>query len=164
MRAALVLACALAGPASADGWDGFGAAMKYGLPLAAGVCAADQDRLEDYAIRGALQAAVVLGLKTLFDGTALGARPNGEGRGFPSGHAAAAGFGAADLAGKCWRDRPGLGAAAYGAAGATAYGRVASGQHTPRQAVSGAMIGIGFGAASLGIGTDRAEISFGLRF
>ncbi|RJL00732.1 PA-phosphatase, partial [Paracoccus aestuarii] len=61
--------------------------MKYGLPLAAGVCAADQDRLEDYAIRGALQAAVVLGLKTLFDGTALGARPSGEGRGFPSGHA-----------------------------------------------------------------------------
>ncbi|MEE2861245.1 MAG: phosphatase PAP2 family protein [Paracoccus sp. (in: a-proteobacteria)] len=158
------LAAGLAAPAAADPLERFGTTMKYGLPLAAAVCAADQDRLEDFAVRGVVQAVVVLGLKTLFDGSTLGQRPSGEGRGFPSGHSAAAGFGAADLAGKCWRDDPGLGALAYGAAGLTAVSRVHAGEHTAEQAVSGALIGIGFGAASFGIGSDGAEISFGLRF
>ncbi|WP_265500684.1 phosphatase PAP2 family protein [Paracoccus beibuensis] len=159
-----VLSAGVTAPAGADTFERFGATMKYGLPLAAAVCAADQDRFEDFALRGVVQAAVVLGLKAIFDGTPLGQRPSGEGRGFPSGHSAAAGFGAADLAGKCWRDDPGLGAAAYGAAGLTAVSRVHAGEHTPDQALSGALIGIGFGAASFGIGSEGAEISFGLRF
>ncbi len=165
MRAAIVgLACVLAVPADADGLERFGTTMKYALPLAAAVCAADQDRLEDFAVRGVLQAAVVLGLKAVFDGSALGTRPTGEGRGFPSGHSAAAGFGAADLAGKCWEDEPALGTAAFGAAGLTAYGRVQAGEHTSEQALAGALIGISFGAASFGIGSEGAAISFGLRF
>lgn len=162
LGAALVAGLAL--PVQAEGLERFGTTMKYGLPLAAAVCAADQDRLEDFALRGLVQAAVVLGLKTLFDGTPLGTRPTGEGRGFPSGHAAAAGFGAADLAGKCWDDRPELGAAAYGAAGLTAVSRVQAGEHTPDQAMMGALIGLGFGAASFGIGSQGASISWGLRF
>jgi len=161
---AAALAAGLAGPARAEPLEQFGTSMKYGLPLAAAVCAADQDRLEDFALRGAVQALVVLGLKALFNGTAIGQRPSGEGKGFPSGHSAAAGFGAGDLAGKCWRDEPGLGAVAYGAAGLTAVSRVHAGEHTPAQAMTGTLIGIGFGAASFGIGTDSAEISFGLRF
>ena len=165
MRGAIAgMACLLALPAGADGLERFGTTMKYALPLAAAVCAADQDRLEDFAVRGALQAAVVLGLKAVFDGTPLGMRPSGEGRGFPSGHSAAAGFGAADLAGKCWEDDPALGAAAYGAAGLTAFSRVQAGEHTPDQALAGALIGISFGAASFGIGSEGAAISFGLRF
>lgn len=167
MRALLLSAAVAAGlgvPAGAEDLEDFGTAMKYGLPLAAAVCAADQDRLEDFAVRGVVQAAVVLGLKMLFDGTALGQRPTGEGKGFPSGHSAAAGFGAADLAGKCWRDEPALGAATYGAAGLTAISRVHAGEHTAEQAMTGALIGIGFGAASFGIGSEGAEISFGLRF
>lgn len=165
MRAAIVgLTCMLAVPAGADGLERFGTTMKYALPLAAAVCAADQDRLEDFAVRGALQAAVVLGLKAVFDGSPLGTRPTGEGRGFPSGHSAAAGFGAADLAGKCWEDDPALGAAAYGAAGLTAFSRVQAGEHTADQALAGALIGISFGAASFGIGSEVAAISFGLRF
>ncbi len=151
-------------PAGADGLERFGTTMKYTLPLAAAVCAADQDRLEDFAIRGVLQAAVVLGLKAVFDGSALGARPTGEGRGFPSGHSAAAGFGAADLAGKCWEDEPVLGAAAYGAAGLTAYSRVQVGEHTTDQALAGALIGISFGAASFGMSPNGAAFSLGLRF
>ena len=165
MRAAIVgLACVLAVPADADGLERFGTTMKYALPLAAAVCAADQDRLEDFAVRGVLQAAVVLGLTAVFDGSALGTRPTGEGRGFPSGHSAAAGFGAADLAGKCWEDEPALGTAAFGAAGLTAYGRVQADEHTSEQALAGALIGISFGAASFGIGSEGAAISFGLRF
>lgn len=160
----LVAAPEARAPEPVAGLEAFGTAMKYALPLAAAVCAADQDRLEDFAVRGVLQAAVVLGLKTLFDGSPRGLRPSGEGRGFPSGHAAAAGFGAADLAGKCWRDEPVPGAVAYGAAGLTAFSRVQAGQHTPAQAWAGSLIGIGFGAASLGVGSEGASISFGLRF
>ncbi|WP_410219385.1 phosphatase PAP2 family protein [Paracoccus sp. (in: a-proteobacteria)] len=164
----LMLAAALAGgtggPALADPLEEFGTAMKYGLPLAAAVCAADQDRLEDFALRGAVQAVVVLGLKSLFDNSSLGQRPTGQGRGFPSGHSAAAGFGAADLAGKCWKDEPPLGVAAYGAAGLTAYSRVHAGEHTSAQVMSGAVIGITLGAANFGIGTEGAAFSFGIRF
>ncbi|MFD2815236.1 hypothetical protein ACFSYD_13870 [Paracoccus aerius] len=73
---------ALAQPAAADPFADFGTAMKYGLPLAAAVCAARDDRLEDFAVRGALQTVVVLGLKTWLDGTPVSVRPNGEGRVF----------------------------------------------------------------------------------
>ena len=60
MRAAAILcAAALAAPASADPFEQFGTAMKYGLPLAAAVCAVDQDRAEDFALRGSLQTALV---------------------------------------------------------------------------------------------------------
>lgn len=161
---AIALAALIALPAGADEFEDFGTAMKYGLPLAAAVCAADQDRLEDFAVRGIVQAGIVWGLKAIFDDTDLGTRPSGEGRGFPSGHAAAAGFGAADLAGKCFDDSPDAGALAYGAAGLAAASRVHAGQHTPRQAMTGALIGLSLGAADFGIGTEGASLSFGLRF
>ena len=162
--AATLAAAPLANPAVADPFEQFGTAMKYGLPLAAAACAADQDRLEDFAIRGILQAALVWGMKSWFDGEPLSRRPSGEGRGFPSGHTAAAFFGAGDLAGKCFEDKPLAGAAAYGAAGLTGFSRVHAGEHTPQQVWTGALIGLGFGAASFGIGTDGASLSFGLRF
>ena len=164
-RCAALLAVALAAaPAAADPFEQFGTAMKYGLPLAAAACAADQDRLEDFAVRGLLQAALVWGMKAYFDGQPIARRPSGEGRGFPSGHTAAAFFGASDLAGKCFEDKPLAGAAAYGAAGLTGWSRLHAGEHTPEQVWTGALIGLSFGAASFGIGTDGASISVGLRF
>ena len=164
-RCAALLGLALAAPpAAADPLEDFGTAMKYGLPLAAAVCAADQHRLEDFAVRGALQAALVWGLKEYFDGTPISGRPNGEGKGFPSGHTAAAFFGASDLAGKCFEDKPLAGAATYGAAGLTGWSRVHAGAHTPEQVFSGALIGFSLGAASFGIGTDEVSFSVGMKF
>lgn len=151
-------------PAAADPFEDFGTAMKYGLPAAAAVCAARDDRLEDFAIRGLMQAAVVLALKSWTGGTPISRRPSGGGEGFPSGHSAAAAFGAADLAGKCFDDEPLAGAAAYGAAGLTAASRIHAGEHTPRQVMTGALIGFSFGAASFGIGSEGAEFSIGMRF
>lgn len=151
-------------PAAADPFEDFGTAMKYGLPLAAAVCAADQGRFEDFAVRGALQAVVVLGLKTWLDGEPISRRPSGEGRGYPSGHSAAAFFGASDLAGKCLNDDRAAGAALYGAAGATALSRVHAGEHTVQQAMTGALIGFSFGAASFGIGSEGFGFSVGMRF
>ncbi len=161
---AAAAAVALVQPAPADPFDDFGTAMKYGLPLAAAVCAARDDRLEDFAVRGALQAAVVLGLKTWLDGRPISVRPSGEGKGFPSGHSAAAAFGAADLAGKCFPEDRAAGLGLYGAAGLAAASRVHAGEHTVQQALTGALIGFSFGAADFGIGTEGASFSVGLRF
>lgn len=161
---AAALAAMLAQSAAADPFEDFGTAMKYGLPLAAAVCAAHDDRLEDFAIRGALQAVVVLGLKTWLDGTPISVRPNGQGRGFPSGHSASAAFGTADLGGKCFPDDRAAGIGLYGAAGLTAASRVHAGEHTMQQALTGALIGFGFGAADFGIGTEGASFSVGMRF
>ena len=164
LLSAAVLAATLTQPATADPFEDFGTAMKYGLPLAAAVCAARDDRLEDFAVRGALQAAVVWGLKTWLDGTPVSVRPSGEGKGFPSGHSAAAAFGAADLAGKCFPDDRAAGIGLYGAAGLTAASRVHAGEHTMKQALTGALIGFSFGAADFGIGTEGASFSIGMRF
>lgn len=161
---ALTPPLALPRPAAADPFENFGTAMKYGLPLAAAVCAVDQDRAEDFAVRGVLQAALVWGMKQYFDGRPISRRPSGEGEGFPSGHTAAAFFGAADLAGKCFDDQPEAGALAYGAAGLTGWSRLDAGQHTPQQVWTGALIGFSFGAASFGIGSEGASFSVGLRF
>lgn len=158
------LAMAVAQPAMADPLESFGTGMKYGLPLAAAVCAADQHRFKDFALRGALQAGLVLALKHFYEDAPIGRRPSGEGRGFPSGHAAAASFGAADLAGKCFDDQPWAGAAAYGAAGLASYSRIHAGEHNSQQVWTGALIGVTFGAASFGIGKDGADFSLGLKF
>lgn len=162
--ALLGLLCLLPAQADADPFEQFGTAMKYGLPLAAAVCAADQDRLEDFAVRGVLQAALVWGMKEFFDGAPISRRPSGESKGFPSGHTAAAFFGASDLAGKCFEDRPLAGGAAYGAAGLTGWSRVHAGEHTPAQVFSGALLGVSFGAASFGIGSEGVSFSLGMRF
>ncbi|WP_347140118.1 phosphatase PAP2 family protein [Paracoccus sp. SSK6] len=164
MRSLALVAALAATPAAADPFEDFGTAMKYGLPLAAAVCAARDDRLEDFALRGALQAAVVWGLKSWLDGTPISVRPSGEGKGFPSGHSAAAAFGAADLAGKCFPDDRAAGIGLYGAAGLTAASRVHAGEHTMQQALTGALIGFSFGAADFGIGTEGASFSVGMRF
>lgn len=163
IRAALCC-LALAAPASADPFEQFGTAMKYGLPLAAAVCAERDDRLEDFAVRGLLNAAIVWGLKEYFEGAPVSRRPSGEGKGFPSGHTAAAFFGASDLAGKCFEDDRAAGTALYGAAGLTGWSRVHAGEHTVPQVISGGLIGISFGAASFGIGTDEVGFSWGMRF
>ncbi|WBU62721.1 phosphatase PAP2 family protein [Paracoccus aerodenitrificans] len=161
--AALLAGIGLAGPVHADAFENFGTGMKYGLPLAAAICAERQDRLEDLAVRGALQAALVLAMKHYIDGP-VSVRPGGGGEGFPSGHSSAAFFGASDLAGKCFDDQPEAGAAAYGAAALTGWSRVHAGEHTPQQVWAGTLIGLSLGAADFGIGTEGAAFSFGLKF
>lgn len=148
----------------AEPFERFGTTMKYGLPAAAAICAARDDRLEDFVLRGVVQTAVILALKHWTSDMTIGQRPNGSGEGFPSGHAGMAAFGAADLSGKCFEDEPAAGAALYSAAALTAYSRVRAAEHSSTQALSGMLIGLSFGAASFGIGSQGASISFGMRF
>lgn len=154
----------LAAPAPADPFEEFGTAMKYGLPAAAAFCALEEDRIGDFAVRGLVQAGIVLALKEWMDEMPIAMRPSGEGRGFPSGHSAAAAFGAADLAGKCFDDSPAAGLGSYALAGLTAASRVHAGEHDLKQVMSGALIGFSFGAASFGIGREEVRFSIGLRF
>lgn len=151
-------------PVQADPFEDFGTAMKYTLPAAAAICAHRQDRFEDFAVRGVLQAVLVWGLKEYFGNASFARRPSGQGQGFPSGHTAVAFFGATDLAGKCFRDQPEAGLASYGLAGMAGYSRIHAGQHDAAQVMTGALIGLSFGAASFGIGSQGASFSFGMRF
>lgn len=150
--------------AAADPFESFGTGMKYALPLAAAICAERDDRMEDFAVRGLIQTAMVWGLKEYFGDSPLGRRPSGEGKGYPSGHTAAAFFGASDLAGKCFDDQPEAGTVAYGLAMATGASRIHAGEHTPQQVWTGALIGFSFGAADFGIGTKGASFSVGMKF
>ncbi|WP_299359495.1 phosphatase PAP2 family protein [uncultured Paracoccus sp.] len=153
MRVALAAGLMVTTPAAADPFEQFGTAMKYGLPLAAAACAVDRDRLPDFALRGGLQVALVLALKHSVVGP-LGQRPGGGGGGFPSGHAAAAGFGAADLARHCVRDSDAARIGLLGAALLAAASRVDADEHTPAQAAAGSAIGVALGASSFGLSWD----------
>lgn len=140
-------------PAAADPFENFGTAMKYGLPLAAAVCAVDQDRFPDFALRGGLQVALVLGLKRTIDGK-LGQRPGGAAGGFPSGHAASAAFGAADLARHCVDDNDAARIGLIGAALLASASRVDADEHTPAQAAAGSAIGLTLGGSTIGLSWD----------
>ncbi|MDM7459705.1 MAG: hypothetical protein P3W94_010240 [Paracoccus sp. (in: a-proteobacteria)] len=80
------------------------------------------------------------------------------------GHTAAAGFGAVDQAGKCRRDDPAAGLAAYGAAGLTAASRFAVRLHSTEQVAAGAAIGLGFGGVNFGLSRGAVSLDLGLRF
>lgn len=140
-------------PVHADPFEDFGTVMKYGLPLAAAVCAAEQDRLADFALRGGLQVGIVLGLKRKV-GAPLGIRPTGLDEGFPSGHAASAAFGAGDLAAHCVDGNEAAQAGLVAAGLLASASRVHAGEHTPAQAAAGTAIGLVLGASEIGFRID----------
>lgn len=152
---AAALAASLMAPAAvqADPVEDFGTVMKYGMPLVAAACAVDQDRFGDFALRGALQVGLVLGLKKTV-GAPLGIRPTGLAEGFPSGHAASAAFGAADLASKCADGNGAAQAGLVAAALLASFSRVEAGEHTPAQAAAGTAIGLILGASEIGFAVD----------
>ncbi|WP_254367951.1 phosphatase PAP2 family protein [Paracoccus sp. Z118] len=156
LAAALAAGLIASSPIGADPLEDFGTVMKYGLPLVAAACAVDQDRFGDFALRGGLQVGLVLGLKKTV-GAPLGIRPRGMGEGFPSGHAASAAFGAADLASKCVDGNAGAQAGLIAAALLASFSRVDAGEHTPAQAAAGTAIGLILGASEIGL-------SFNARF
>lgn len=71
----------------------------------------------------------------------LNRRPDGAFRGFPSGHTAAATFGAVGLAQTCLASSPPALAVAVGLAAFTGGSRVLAERHTPLQVIAGAVFG-----------------------
>ena len=138
--APVLLAAAL--PAHADErFERFGDALQIALPLAALACAANQGRAGETVLGFAAQAAVVNGSKAALRDAQINQRPDGTGRGFPSGHSAAAMFGAANLAHFCYQGRPALQFASYSLAIAVGLSRMDANRHTPFQVAAGLAVG-----------------------
>lgn len=131
-----------------------GDALQIALPLLGGACAAARGDMPEFAARFAGLMVVVHGLKAGLGTAAANQRPNGHGGGFPSGHTAAAAYGASGIARSCGGLVPYAGPAVAIAAGFVAGSRIESGRHDLRQVVAGAVLGL---VADLGIRTRRSR-------
>lgn len=140
MRPALALALplCLAGAAQAsDRAEATGSALRLLLPAAAfGVTYFEDDEPGrwQYARGLGVTVAATYALKYAVDAE----RPNGEGHGFPSGHASVAFSAAAFLQHRYgW----GYGGPAYAAAGVVAWSRIEADEHNAGQVLGGALLG-----------------------
>lgn len=142
LAALAVAVAAAAGPARAD--DGFttaGDVLRVALPVAAGVCAWQQDRFASYATGFAVAAGTTAALQYGLGDAAINEKPNGGTHGFPSGHAVTAFSGAGDLALHCAPGNPWVAVTAGAAAVAVAASRLDADEHDLVQVLAGAAIG-----------------------
>ncbi len=137
--ATLWVLAAVTGPA-----ERLGDRIQIALPLMAGACAATKGALAEQVGRFAGSMVVVHGLKNGLGDAPLNQRPNGRDRGFPSGHTAAAAFGASYLVRECATLLPYAGPAAVLAAGFVGGSRLDANRHDLPQVMAGAVVGIGF--------------------
>lgn len=135
-----------------DGLETAGDVLRWALPAAAAGCAWQQDRLASYAVGLGTAAVVTEGLKRGLGDAEINERPNGEGEGFPSGHAVTAFSGAGDLMMRCAPGNPWVAAAAGGAAVLVAASRLDADEHDLLQVAAGAALGF----FSTGIQVTRA--------
>jgi membrane-associated phospholipid phosphatase len=111
------------------------------LPAAAAVCSFGRSTLGETVARFAGVQLTVNTSKELLTGTTINTRPHGGQNGFPSGHTAAATFGAASLARTCLAESPVGQAAVFAVAAYTGYSRVEAGKHFLFQVIVGALVG-----------------------
>ena len=113
------------------------------LPVTGAVCSFGRSAFSDYFIRFAAHMGVVHGSKNLLGETPINLRPHGGDKGFPSGHTAAAFFGASYVARDCVNKSPWGQVAVFGAAMYTGGSRIEAGAHFLFQVMFGALVGIG---------------------
>ncbi len=168
-RRALAFAlCALIAqplPATADSsLETAGTVLQIVLPAAAAVCAINQHRGAEFFAGLAAQAIVVHGLKTALGDSKINRRPDGGTHGFPSGHVAAATYGAVSLARKCFPDRPVLKVISYGLALAVAISRYNANRHTAAQIGAGALTGYFANGITVSADHGRLGLGYSLKF
>lgn len=115
--------------------------VQIALPLAGLVCAASQGQGPTYVGRYLLLETGIKGSKWGLGDVPINRRPNGSLQGFPSGHTAAASFGAVALARSCLAQSPTAQAMAILAAGFTGVSRVEAHKHNIWQVFAGAAWG-----------------------
>ena len=149
-------------PALADGSDleRLGTVLSIALPFAAGYCAIKQGKAAEFYTGLAVETVVVEGVKSGLGDAKINIRPNGGPKGFPSGHMAAATFGATSLARTCFPDRPAAKVIVFGLALLTGYTRVHAGKHTWSQVGAGATVGF----FSSGFTASFSKDSFGIGY
>ena len=138
-------------PLDPESLEGLGDILQYALPWATLFFVALTGSVrgaQAWAYAGIINSLLTFILKTAFNSTSLGRRPNGGNNSFPSGHTSSAFMGAgfahfyfAEL----WVIVP------YLLAGITGYSRVVSENHWWRDVLAGAALGIFVSYATLAI-------------
>jgi len=151
----LVLLLCAAIPARASQTERVGDTLQFLLPAAGAVCSFGRSGLRDYALRFAALEAMIHLPKNALGEAPINLRPDGGTRGIPSGHTAAAFFGASAVARTCLRESPPAQMAVWGAAMFTGGSRIEAGAHFLFQVVFGALVGL---VADLGVRRGRRPI------
>ncbi len=145
-----------------------GDVLQVALPLAAAVCAIRKKDFMPYAGRFVAQGLFVEGSKAALGHAKINKRPDGAYglttptyKGFPSGHTAAAFYGASYLSHNCLQTRNQK-ALAYGLAAFVGASRIQANKHTAAQVVAGALVGYYFD--NLTVKFDEGRVDFGLRY
>ncbi|WP_457645676.1 phosphatase PAP2 family protein [Profundibacter sp.] len=149
--ATAVVVCALVSPAQAgDNFRKAGDVLQVALPVAAMVCAARKHDFAPAALRFVGQEVAVEASKHALGNASINQRPNGNSYGFPSGHTAAAFYGASYLSRQCLHSRGGK-ILAFSLATAVGASRIHANSHTVGQVIAGALVGVAF---------DRVKVTF----
>ena len=149
--ATAAMVCTLVTPAQAGGnFRKAGDALQIALPVAAMVCAARKHDFAPAAWRFVGQEVVVEASKHALGSASINQRPNGNSYGFPSGHTAAAFYGASYLSRQCLHNSGGK-ILAFGLAAVVGASRVHANSHTVGQVIAGALVGVAF---------DRVKVTF----
>lgn len=113
------------------------------LPLSAAVCSFGRSAFKEYAVRFFVHWGIVHGVKNGLGDAEINIRPRGGDRGIPSGHTAAAFYGASYLARDCVGKSPLGQIGVFAAAMYTGGSRIEAGAHFLFQVMFGALVGIG---------------------
>lgn len=120
------------------------------LPGAAMICSGMNHNFKSTGLRFVEQGLVIKASKQLLGHTSINQRPNGNWNGFPSGHTAAAFYGASYLSRKCTKTTGGK-ILVWSLATMVGASRVHGDNHTVGQVIAGALVGVAF---------DRVKVSF----
>lgn len=134
-----LLHAALAAP---SGIRRLGDSVQVAVPLVGLACATARRGAGEYAARFAATMVATHAAKRGLGDAALNRRPSGGRQGFPSGHTAAAAYGASFLVRDCGGFVPLLGPAAVLAAALVGGSRIEAGEHDTGQVVAGAGLGL----------------------
>ncbi len=135
----VVLALAVA--VSAPSAERMGDRLQIALPLLGLGCAVLTGGAGEYLLRFATLEVIVRGSKIGLGDAALNQRPRGGIQGFPSGHTAAASFGASALVQECLTRSPFVQGVVIFAAAFTGTSRVEARAHNIWQVLAGALVG-----------------------
>jgi len=140
-RGIILAVLALSVAFSAPNVERIGDRLQVALPVLALGCAVLTGGAGELLVRYMIGTTMVHGSKVGLGERAINARPWGGFRGFPSGHSAAAAFGASALVQQCVRRSPLVQGAVIIAAGFTGASRIEAGAHTIWQVLAGIVIG-----------------------
>jgi membrane-associated phospholipid phosphatase len=115
--------------------------LQIALPVAAFTCSVANGEALSNFLRFATVTAVVHGAKHSLNDTPINLRPSGSAHGFPSGHTAAAAFGASSLVNSCVKKNPWIQGIAILSGGFVGVSRIEAGAHFLFQVICGALLG-----------------------